>query len=108
VNADVLDQDVLSEMHRVVSVVFDLQPIMFAFDVVERNYRELIDSVQAYRTQLNKITSNMAVSGAFVMEGLILASQRINNLLSSASAFLAQTDTNLRRLHGKESEPTSE
>jgi hypothetical protein len=103
VNAEVLSPDVLSEMHKVVRVVFDLQPIIFAFNVVERNYRELIDSIQEYRSQLIKITPNMAIPSSYVMEGLILASQKINNLLSSASAFLSQTETNLNRLHGKNS-----
>lgn len=101
VNAEVLSPNTLSEMHKVVRVVFDLQPIIFALNVVERNYSELIDLIQKYRSQLNKITTNMAIPGSFVMDGLILSSQKINNLLSSASAFLAQTETNLGRLHGK-------
>ncbi len=103
VNAEVLSPNILSEMHKVVKVVFDLQPIIFAFNVVENNYRELIESVQGYRSQLNTITSNMSIPSTFVMNGLILASQRINNLLSSASAFLAYAEANLRNLHGKDS-----
>jgi hypothetical protein len=103
VNAEVLSPNDLLEMHNVVKVVFDLQPIIFAFNVVENNYRELIESVQGYRSQLNTITSNMSIPSTFVMNGLILASQRINNLLSSASAFLAYAETNLRNLHGKDS-----
>ena len=103
VNTTVLDGVTLAELHKIVRVVFELQPIIVDFKVVERNYRELIDSAQEYVSQLNKLTPSLMVPISLVMEGLISASQRVNNLLSSASSFLAHTETNLRHIHGKDS-----
>jgi hypothetical protein len=101
--AEVAGADVLAELHEIVSVVFDLQPIIFAFNVIERNHRELVDSIKDYRSQLGHLAPSMLVPISTVMDGLISVSQKVNNFLSSASAFLAQTATELRRVHGKDS-----
>lgn len=95
--------DVLAELYEIISVVFSLQPIILAFNVVERNYRELADSIEDYRSQLDNLApSNVVpISFAITMDGLVSASQKVNNFLSSASAFLEQTKTQLQHVHGK-------
>ena len=103
VNATALDSHALAELHKIVSVVFNLQPIIFDFKMLERNYQELIDSIEEYRSQLIKIAQSLVVPISIVTDGLISASQKVNNLLSSASSFLSHTETNLRRIHGKDS-----
>ena len=95
--------DVLTEFHKTCSVISDLQPIIFAFDVVERNYRELVDSIEEHRSQLRNSVMASAKPISVVMDGFVIATQKISNFLSSTSAFLAQTETQLRRVHGTDS-----
>jgi hypothetical protein len=47
------------------------------------------------------VANALPISGA--MDGIVLAVQKVSNFLSSASAFLAQTETQLRRVHGTDS-----
>jgi hypothetical protein len=103
VHGKVADADVLAELHEIISVVFNLQPVIFAFDVIERNYRELVDSLDAHRSRLNNLATPNVVPISIVMDGIVLAAQKVSNFLSSASAFLAQTDTQLRCVHGTDS-----
>lgn len=92
--------DVLAEFHEVTSVIFNLQPIMFAFGTVERNYQEFIDSIEDHRSQLSNSVMASMKPISMVMDGFEIATQKISNFLSSTSAFLAQTETQLRRVHG--------
>lgn len=103
VHNQVINEDVLSEFHVIISVIFDLQPIIFAFNVVERNYRELVDLIQEHRSQLNNSLGTKTEPTSTIMDGLVLTHQKISNFLSSTSAFLSQTETQLRRVHGKDS-----
>lgn len=93
----------LIEFQEVISVIFNLQPIIFAFNVVERNYQELTDSIQEHCSQLNNSLTTSAKPISFIMDGKILTVQKISNFLSSTSAFLDQTKMQLRRVHGKDS-----
>lgn len=100
VHNQAMSADVLNEFHETCSVIFNLQPIIIAFDVVERNYQELVDSIEVHRSHLsNSVMASMRpISSA--IDGLVLVNQKISNFLSSTSAFLGQTETQLRRLYG--------
>lgn len=107
IDITVIDQlvnaDVLAEFHENSSVVFNLQPIIFALDVVERNYRELVDATELHQSQLSSsmVASSRPIS--VVMDGFVLIVQKISNFLSSTTAFLDQTRTQLSRVHGEDS-----
>lgn len=103
VHKQVVSAAVLTEFHEISSVIFNLQPIMFAFDTVERNYRELVDSIEDHRSQLSNSVMASTKPISVVMDGFVIAAQKISNFLSSTSAFLAQTETQLRRIHGRDS-----
>jgi len=103
VHGKVAGADVLAELHEIISVVFNLQPVIFAFDIVERNYRELLAALDSHRLRLNNLSTPNIVPMSVIMDGIILAGQKISNFLSSASAFLAQTETQLRSVHGSDS-----
>ncbi len=103
VHNPVLSADVLTEFHEISSAIFNLQPIIFAFDAVERNYRELVDSIEDHRSQLSNSVMASTKPISVVMDGFVLTTQKISNFLSSTSAFLAQTETQLRRVHGTDS-----
>lgn len=93
----------LTEFHEVISVIFKLQPIIFAFNVVERNYQELTDSIQELRSQLDNSLATNAEPISLIMDRNILIIQKISNFLSSTTAFLEQTKTQLRKEYGKKS-----
>lgn len=95
--------DVLTEFHETCRVISNLQPIIFAFDIVERNYRELVDSVEEYRSQLNNSVTANAGHIPGDVNGVVLVAQKVSNFLSSAGAFLTQTEIQLGSAHGKES-----
>lgn len=95
--------DVLTEFHEICSVISNLQPIIFAFDIVERNFRELVDSIEEHRSQLNNSVTANAGLIPVDMSGFVLVAQKVSNFLSSAGAFLTQTEIQLGSVHGKES-----
>jgi len=95
--------DVLTECHEMCSVISDLQPIIFAFDIVERNFRELVDSIEDHRSQLNNLVTANTGLISVDMSGFVLVAQRVSNFLSSAGAFLTQTKIQLESVHGKKS-----
>lgn len=103
VHGRVASEKNLTEFHEVISVIFKLQPIIFAFNVIERNYQELTDSIQEHCSQLDNSLTITAKPISLIMNGKILAIQKISNFLSSTSAFLDQTETQLRRVHGEDS-----
>jgi hypothetical protein len=74
--------DVLAELHEIIRVVFNLQPIIFAFDVVERNYRELVESVEDHRSRLNNLATINAVPISVAVDGIVSAAQKVSNFLS--------------------------
>jgi hypothetical protein len=101
VGVNVPDADVLAELNEIVSVIFKLQPIIFALDMVERNYQEILDSIKHYRSRLEDVEPGLPVDISTAMDGFLSTSQKVTNFLSSTSAFLAQTEMQLRRIHGK-------
>lgn len=103
VGVNVASVEVLAELNEIVGVIFNLQPIIFAFDVVERNYRELLDSIDAYRSRLDDLKPSLPVDISLAMDGLISVSQKVTNFLSSTTAFLAHSEMQLRRVHGHNS-----
>lgn len=105
VNHEVISANILNELNERIRVIFNLEPIITALVGVERNYLELLDSIENHRSLLNKLgAESLNVLPILVaMEGKLSATQKITNFLSSASAFLVQTETQIRRLHGKDS-----
>jgi hypothetical protein len=101
VHGRVASEKNLTEFHEVISVIFKLQPIIFAFNVIERNYQELTDSIQELRSQLDNSLATNAEPISLIMDRNILIIQKISNFLSSATAFLAQTETQLRNVYKK-------
>lgn len=100
VHSTVADAETLTELNEIVGVIFNLQPIVFAFDIVERNHSELVNAFDEYLSKLNGPTK-ANISTSFVMDALISISQKVTNLLSSTSAYLAHTDRQLQKVYGK-------
>jgi hypothetical protein len=103
VGVHVASEEVLAELHEVVSVVFNLQPIMLAYEVVEKNYREILELIEIYRSRLEGSKPGLPADISITIEGMISFSQKVTNFLSSTSAFLAQAEMQLRRVHGDDS-----
>lgn len=103
VGVNAVDTEVLAELHEIVSVVFKLQPIIFSLDIVERNYQEILDSIENYRARLGGVEQGLPVGVSIALDGFISVSQKVTNFLSSTSSFLAQTEKQLQHIHGKDS-----
>lgn len=106
VSNHILSADALKELNKVIGVIFDLQPIIFSLDEVERSFQELINSIKIHELNLNKLGKKKlnVLPILDVLEGKLSISQKITNLLSSASAFLCRTEHQLRCKHGENSE----
>jgi hypothetical protein len=100
VHSTVADAETLAELNEIVGVVFNLQPIVFAIDIVGKNHSELVNTFDEYLSKLNGLTT-ANISTSFVIDALISISQKVTNLLSSTSAFLAHTDKQIQKVHGK-------
>ncbi|MBJ6728022.1 hypothetical protein [Geomesophilobacter sediminis] len=103
VHCTVVDSDVLAEMNEIVGVIFNLQPIVMAFDVVEKNYKELVNLIDESTSHLNSLTSSILAPVSVVMDVMTSLSQKTTNFLSSTSAFLAHVDRQLEKIHGRDS-----
>lgn len=103
VHSIVADSDVLAELNEIVGVVFKLQPIVFAFDIVEKNYSEFVNLIKEYELKLSSLNAANIAPVPIALDAMISVSQKITNFLSSTSAFFAHTDKQLQKLHGKDS-----
>ncbi len=101
VHFDTVSREMQDELHEVTRVIYDVQPILMAFEVVHRNHCDLVACAEAGRERMNNSPNNM-VEVSTLMDALVSAIQRLNNFISSATAFLAQTEAHLRSIHGKE------
>jgi hypothetical protein len=101
--SQVVSPEVLAEFERITQVIFHLQPIVLAWDVVERNYGELTSAARNYVDDLAAFRSGDIVPMPTLLDGMALLAQRVNNFLSSASAFLGQTETNISQTYGNTS-----
>lgn len=99
----IADEEVLAELNEIVNVVFTLQPVIISFEILEKNFQELFNALDSHRLKLNDLPKSQFVPMPVLIEGIILAGQKISNFLSSAFAFLAQTDRQLRIIHGADS-----
>ena len=105
VSNHILSADALKELEEATNVIFQLQPIVFSLDEVERSYQELITSIKVYQSNLNKLGEKNLNLLPFLdaLEGKLSISRKITNFLSSASAFLYRTKHQLQYIHGKNS-----
>lgn len=103
IHKTVADAETLTELNEIVDVIFKLQPIIFAFDIVEKNYAELLKSFSEFVSKLNGMEP-VNISTSFAMDTLISVSQKVTNLLSSTSAFLTHTSRQLHKIYGEGSQ----
>lgn len=103
-----LTEEVFSEFNSLTEVIFILQPIVIAFDVVERNYRALESSGIKVEASINHATTQISGAPKIAIEGMIQSTQAITNFLGAASAFLTQTEIRLCRFLGRNSSEFSE
>ena len=103
IHKTVADAETLTELNEIVDVIFKLQPIIFAFDIVEKNYAELLKSFSESVSKLNGMEP-VNISTSFALDTLISVSQKVTNLLSSTSAFLTHNSRQLHKIYGEGSQ----
>lgn len=89
----------LAELEELTAVLFEVQPMMFAMEVVERSFNELLVAVEDHNEELR--VAPRATLALTHVEGFISISHRITNFLAAVSAFLGTCETQLGRQHGK-------
>jgi hypothetical protein len=99
----ILDQDCIEEMKDLTKVVFALQPIVIAYDVVCRNYDDLKNTLHNLYGKLKALVGGNLFESSFPMSGMTQVSQRVINFLASATSFLNITENHLNHRFGKES-----
>ncbi|MGZ3181682.1 MAG: hypothetical protein ACXU8N_04500 [Telluria sp.] len=103
VNPNAWSPAILDEFEQLTEVIFKLQPIAIAYEVVERNYSELLSTHELYVSQLNAAPRQLSLLETIAPFGLVTATQHLTNTLSAASAFLTQTGDRLKRFYGGDS-----
>lgn len=100
-----ISADDSKKLDELENTIFSLQLITFALDGVERNFQELISSIENHETHLNDLgKENLnALPILDVIKGKLSVSQKIDNFLSSTSVFLCRTDKQLQYMYGKNS-----
>ncbi|WP_163134222.1 hypothetical protein [Agarivorans sp. Alg241-V36] len=90
------------ELQKETKVIFDLQPILMMYGAAKDNFEEFLGSiaecVSFWRDAMPQ--KGLAYNQ---LNHLVLISQRINNFLSSASAFLTSAEIKLGKVFGVDS-----
>ena len=74
VHSRLANQSVLDEYNDLVKVLWRLQPVVIALEVVERNHRELVQDLERFRNSLDALSSQNIVPINLVFEGMICVS----------------------------------
>jgi len=98
------DPEVLDEFSTITKVVFDLQPIIFAFQIVENNHKELHGTLESRVNQFNTRTDSALPSVSEFHDSLIVIAQCLINFLGSANSFLDQSQVRIRKVWGEQSQ----
>ena len=94
----------LEQLNDVMSVVYHLQPILIAWDTVERNHAEIVEAFQLQEARMHKGLQGGLVPLGIAHEGLCIGAQKITNFLSAATGFLTQANRRIRAKHGERSQ----
>jgi len=95
------DQVCKDEFDKYCKIIFQLQPIVIAYEAVSLSYYELRKSLDDY----DNIWLEKSIPGAgyfcIAISHLIESTQKVTNLLSSVTAFLASTQIRLKKEVGE-------
>ncbi|MEM7463908.1 MAG: hypothetical protein AAF362_14645 [Pseudomonadota bacterium] len=91
---------VLTELNEIITVVFELQPVIFAFQIVERNHAALHSTLQDQQVELE---TYQYASFEKLHDALVDTARQVTNFLASVSSFLDQTDALIKRIWGEKS-----
>jgi len=71
VHSVVADTETLKELNEIVRVVFDLQPIVFAFEAVNENFNEVDHTIENSVLHINNQTSTVLAPVPIVMDAMM-------------------------------------
>lgn len=90
-----LDSPSFASIKSKMTIVGDLSPILFSFLTVQRNYAEFVEGLREIHTTLGASGVMDLFKDEPVHAAKAIASHRVSNFLSSASAFLKGTENAL-------------
>jgi hypothetical protein len=94
------DEECYEELTSCSKAIFELKPILIAFDMAKNNYDEIIESSNSYREFVKK---ELIPGPGYIQKSIdrmVVLTQRINNFLSSASSFLNNTEIKVDKVFG--------
>jgi len=104
----VLSQASIYEMKTLTKVVFDLQNIVNAFNVISHNYDDLKKMNDDLYEKFKVVVDRNTFEHFFMFDAITQVSQRVTNFLASATAFLNISENHLKIRFGKHSRQSTE
>ena len=90
-------------MDSITKVLFEVEPIVYAYEIAANNHREIHDKLAENNAKLEEILNRTMSPNYFLFDCVIAAAQKLTNFLSSTSAFLDHTETLISRTYGDKS-----
>lgn len=98
----IIGDDVLGVLDWNKKVVFDLMPIIFAYEMVKHNHEDLKAAIDDLRVSVSDITRIRPSEAR--LDTMLVISKHVSNFLASSHAFLDQTAYHLRKTYGAQSQ----
>lgn len=97
------DETCYQELTDYSKVIFNVQPIVTAFEIVKNNYEEIDSSAASYKNSVENLKMPNPKAIVESLDSGVILTQRVSNLLSSASSFLTNAEISLEKDFGKSS-----
>ncbi len=102
------DQSCIDELDHYSQVIFKLQPTIISYEMVNLSYYELKKHIELQKNiWLEQLTPGKG-SIDTAIDYLAESTQKVTNLLSSATSFLSSTQVKLRKDYGEEANQYTE
>ena len=98
------NQECYEELEKYIQIIWTLQPILISYDALILSYTEMLTAVEKHRIYFlkEKIPSNGYMIS--VLDCLVESTQKVTNVLSSATSLLTTSETKLKKESGENSE----
>lgn len=96
------------ELGHYSKVIFDVKPVITAFEIVRANFEEIFITASSYKEGLKDIMMLGPQEMHKSLEGMVALTQRVSNFLASASLFLTNAEVRLGKMFGEDSGELSE
>lgn len=93
----------LSEFRGSIKAIYDVQPILNAFDILNLTHKDLHNNIKHIEKGFSAVLDAPFGGLPIIYDTHVAMLQRVMNFLSAVRAFVDHTETQLVRVHGKQS-----